>query len=223
MLQTIILIDQIAYLSTKPITRADFIYIIDVLMTSIICAYIIINLIVKNEEFYTQFISDNPFYKTVIGIFAAIKAFRFYQIFMINVQIRVVVECVFKVMAFITDILFVILIFFLIFATMGISFYGGNVNSGSQELYEEIYGEELDEKIMIFNFNDYYHSMLTLFIVMMTGWHGWDKLNTLGNEMSMKHNIFFGFFFFFSNMVFLNILFGFLVDNINAYLSEKLE
>jgi len=59
----------------------------------------------------------------------------------------------------------VTLIFFIIYATIGISVFGGNVNSGSPEMHEKIYGDELDENMMLFNFNDYYHSFLTLFMI----------------------------------------------------------
>lgn len=81
-------------------------------------------------------------------------------------EINTIVMGTYRSLPFIVDILTAIGIFFLIFGTIGISVYGGNINSGSPAVYERTYGDELDETTMMFNFNDYYHAFLTMFMIM---------------------------------------------------------
>ena len=85
---------------------------------------------------------------------------------MLNDQIKAVFNGFFKALEFLADILLVIGVIFLLFGTLGISLYGGNINSGSPEQYSEIYGDDMDESLMLFSFNDYYHSILTMFMIM---------------------------------------------------------
>lgn len=92
-------------------------------------------------------------------------------------------------------------------------FYGGSVHSGTNEKYFKTYGEEIDETSMIFNFNDYYHSFISLFMIMEFTWWGYDRVVTLECVMSAWHNVFFLSFFYFANINLLNILIGFLVKN----------
>lgn len=179
---------------------------------------------VNKELYYTNFSIDNPNFKRTVGILLTMKSFRFFNLFMLNGQIRAVFGGFIKSLPFLTDILLVIGVIFLLFGTLGISIYGGNINSGSPEQYQETYGDEMDENLMLFNFNDYYHSFLTLFMIMQIGWFGFDKTNTLGMKLTFWHNVFFFGFFFMANVIFNNILFGFLVDNttasIDSYLSK---
>ena len=137
----------------------------------------------------------------MIGLYVVIKAYRFYRWVFMKKEINTIVMGTYKSLPFIGDILAAIGVFFLIFGTIGISIYGGNINSGSPEKFEKIYGGELDETLMLFNFNDYYHAFLTMFMIMQTGWGGYDKTNTLGMELHFFHNIFFVGFFFFSNII----------------------
>lgn len=51
-------------------------------------------------------------------------------------EINTIVMGTYRSLPFIADILAAIGIFFLIFGTIGISVYGGNINSGSPEKFE---------------------------------------------------------------------------------------
>lgn len=221
--QFFFLFDQICYLTTKKYTRADNVFYLDLIVSGFILGCIFICILNQHPLYYIKYSEFNPSFKRYVGVFSVLKAFRFYKLLTYNIQIRVIIEAVFKSFAFISDILFVMGVIYFLFATAGIAIYGGNINSGSPALYEEVYGEELDEMMMIFNFNDYYHSFLLLFMIMMNGWHGFEKPNTLGMEFSMWHNLFFASFFFFTGLIYIGVLFGNLVGSVDTYLSEKLD
>lgn len=105
---------------------------------------------------------------------------------------------------------------------MGIYFFGGSIHSASGELFEERYGSELSDNMKIFNFNDYYHSFMIMFMIMFTGWGGFDKMVTLNQNPTAWYNIYFVSFFFLSNIIFLNILVGFLCDNTDCIMNAHL-
>lgn len=221
--QFFFLFDQICYVSTRKYSSAQNIFYFDIIISGFILGCILICLLNQHPMYYVKYSEFNPSFKRYIGVFSVLKAFRFYQLLTYNIQIKVIIQAVFKSFAFISDILFVMGVIYFLYATAGISIYGGNINSGSPAVYEEIYGDELDEMMMIFNFNDYYHSFLLLFMIMMNGWHGFEKTNTLGMELTMWHNLFFASFFFFTGLIYIGVLFGNLVGSVDTYLSEKLD
>ena len=181
----------------------------------------------RPEEFYySQLMSKNRGYLKWLCVLFVIKSARFLRLFRFNKQISMVTKVIFDSFAFLTDILGIIVIFFFLFGSLGMSMFGGNVNSATPAQFEAIYGDEPDELLMMMNFNDYYYSILTLFTVMMGGWTSTVALNTaaFGTEHnSMAYNVFFLIYFFFVNLCFLNTLFGFLVDNVSANLEVAME
>jgi hypothetical protein len=91
---------------------------------------------VENELYYITFTQNQSSYKILIGLFIVLKAYRFYNWVFMKKEINTIVMGTYKALPFIADILAAIGIFFLIFGTVGISIYGGNINSGSPEKFE---------------------------------------------------------------------------------------
>ena len=103
--------------------------------------------------------------------------------------------------------------------------FGGNVNSATPKLFDEVYGDEPDMGLLVCNFNDYFFSIMTLFTVMLGGWTDIIKVNTVNfgtDNNSMIYNIYFITYFFFVSLCFMNTLFGFLVDNVAANLDATI-
>lgn len=220
-INAVLFLDYLTFLNSVRYESKYYTYVLDLVLGVIIGSYILIHLISSNNLYYQSLEADHPNFKKMIGLLFISKAFRFYKLFMYIPQIRVVVEVAFKSFAFITDIFGIILIFFFIFATIGIAVFGGGMSTESFVRFEEKYGDELDDQVTIMNFNDYPQAMITLFIIMLSDWLGQLPTNTLFVKDSMVNNFFFIIFFFFTNMCFLNILFGFMVDNVNAYLEAE--
>ena len=221
-INAVLFFDYLVFLLSVRYESKYFSYVLDLILGIIVGSYILAHLLSSNNLYYQSFVADHPNYKKTVGLLFVAKAFRFYRLFMFKTQIRVVVEVAFKSFAIITDIFGIILVFFFVFATIGIAIFGGGMNTESFVRFEEKYGGELDEGVTIMNFNDYPQSMITLFIIMLSDWLGQLPTNTLFVPDSMVNNFFFITFFFFTNMCFLNILFGFMVDNVNAYLEAEM-
>ena len=164
-IQFFLLIDRLMELGTKEVTFEDKWQILDIPLTGIVLAYIVICLLVESSDYYIDFLNYNSEYRRMFGVIVVCKSFRFFDLVLLNKDINAYCDGVLKCCKYVLDLLFVIFIFFMIYSIIGITFYGGNINSGSPDLYMKIYDEELDENMMLFNFNDFYHSFLTLFMI----------------------------------------------------------
>ncbi len=153
-------------MASKNIRWDDVYYILDILLTGIVCAFITLCLLNSKKIFYVNFLNDNSFFRRVIGVIVVCKALRFYKLWLRSPTLKAIFESIYEATTYVGDILYIELILIIIYGVIGLALYGGNLNSGSPEVYEEIYGEEIDENMMIFNFNDFYHSFLTLFMIM---------------------------------------------------------
>lgn len=210
--------DRIFYLISKRIDNKDYPIVIDLILTAIVGGLIIIHMLSSHEVYTEQLIMENRVYKKYIGFLFTVKAVRCFKLMLYQKEIKLVFEVALKSFGFIADILLIMIIIFFIFATIGISLFGGGVNTGSFKEFEKKYDEELSAETAHLNFNDYYHSFYTLSIVMLDSWLIAIRVATVSQEPSIGYNIFFILFFFISNMCFLNILFGFVVGSVDSYL-----
>jgi hypothetical protein len=180
---------------------------------------------IPKSAYYIEMMTENrSMFKYLCSLFV-VKSIRFLKLFGYNKQIAVVTKVIFDSFAFVKDILGIIVIFFFLFGAVGMSMFGGNVNSDTPKLFEEVYGDEPDDVLLGMNFNDYYYAIVTLYTVMLGGWTDVIKVNTVafGKENnSMVYNAYFIIYFFFVSLCFLNTLFGFLVDNVAANLDATI-
>ena len=116
-------------------------------------------------------------------------------------------------------------IIFLLFSSVGISVFGGYVNSKSVSEFGKLtQGDSLDDGLEYYNFNDYMNAFLALYTIILAGWQDLLEMNSFANDnRSMFFNYYFVAFFVVANIFLLNILIGFIIDNIVAYLSEDIE
>lgn len=68
------------------------------------------------------------------------------------------------------DLIGMMAIIMLFFSSIGISIFGGVVNSSNIPSFEEITGEPFDGGLEYFNFNDYMNSFICLYSVLLAGW-----------------------------------------------------
>lgn len=84
-----------------------------------------------------------------------------------------------------------------------------------------MYGEELDEGVKFYNFNDYYHTFTTLLNTMLTGYGDYFKITSIRIGKSWWNNIYFISFFLITNCIFLNILIGMICESTAALLNNN--
>lgn len=181
---------------------------------------------ITDSTYFEEMMPKNrSMFKWLSVLFVA-KSIRFLKMFGHNPEIRIVTGVIFDSVAFISDILGIIVVFFFLFSAMSITLFGGNVNTNTPAAFDERYGGEPDDLLMMMHFNDYPTSIFSLFTIMMAGYTGTLRLVTSlipEERNTMLYNIFFLIYFFFVNMCFLNVLFGFFVDNVSAGLESGLE
>lgn len=138
-------------------------------------------------------------------------------------EIRIVLDVLVNSAIFLTDVIGMLGIVMLLFSSVGITIFGGVLNSKSLATFEGIMGDKPSGGSEYLNFNDYLNSFTTLFTAILSGWQDPLKMLSFSNpNRSMYHNYFFVAFFICANLFLLNVLIGFIIDNIVAYLSEDI-
>lgn len=150
-----------------------------------------------------------------------LKSVYLYQLVLKIDLIRKLLIGTIKSLAFISDLIKVIVFFFFLYGNIALYIYGGAVNSGSSKIFEERFGDELAEPEYLFNFNDYFNTFYTLFMIMMTGHGGYDMYLTLGVPLSWWNNLYFISFFFVTNCIFLSILIGLICESTGAMMNSE--
>ena len=85
-------------------------------------------------------------------------------------ELRIVLDVLYKSTLFLIDLIGMMGIIMLLFSAVGISMFGGVINSAGISKFEEIVGEELDGGFEYYNFNDYLNALLCLWTVILCGW-----------------------------------------------------
>lgn len=138
-------------------------------------------------------------------------------------EIRIVLDVLINSAKFLIDVIGMMGIVTLLFSSAGITIFGGQMNSTVWATYAKVVGEDPNEGFQYINFNDYLNAITTLWVVLLSGWQDTLKNMSFGNpNRSMTHNYYFVCFFLIANLMLMNVLIGFIIDNIVAYLSEDI-
>jgi Ion transport protein len=139
-------------------------------------------------------------------------------------EIRIVLDVLINSAIFLIDVIGMMGIVMLLFSSVGITMFGGVMNSKALAGWKAIItDDDFDEGSQYLNFNDYFNSLLMLLTIIFSGWQ--DPLKMMCFSMpnrNYNHNYFFVAFFVCANLFLLNVLIGFIIDNIVAYLSEDI-
>lgn len=132
-------------------------------------------------------------------------------------------QVIYPAFKFIYDLTLQILIVFLIFASIGLNFFGGSINSFSLDLYNEDMNLDLNYEYL--NFNTFINSLVFLFVVITN--NDWPVLANIciadsgkaGNRRLLR--FVFIFFKFFINYLLLNSILAFLMEILHVYQKKK--
>ena len=119
------------------------------------------------------------------------------------------------------------MIIFFFFGTIGITLFGGAVNSTTPDFYKQKVGSDLPTGYWFLNFNDFPNAILVLYVnVINNNWVFITNMLCLSKDDS--RTIFKWYFVIFQlivNLFIMNILVGFIIDNImtnfDLYISEE--
>ena len=115
------------------------------------------------------------------------------------------------------DVFAQVVVLFIVFASIGVNLFGGNINSYAMDLYNDALGT--DAEYEVFNFNTFTNSAITLFIVMLN--NNWPALANLSvitnNQYKRQMKFMFVFFKFTVNYIFVNSLIAFMIQIFNDF------
>ena len=141
-------------------------------------------------------------------------------------KVDMIRKIIFNIMAYfpyILEVLKVKLFFFFVYGNIALYIYGGSVNSGSSKIFEERFGEVLEEPESLFNFNDFFNSAYTLMVIMLTGYEDYFKYLTLGSSVSWLNSFYFVSFYFVTYHIFISILCGLVGEGVAEFFLEHLK
>lgn len=121
------------------------------------------------------FVSHNIGLMKIWGFIAILKLFRIFLFYFRFDQKDIRKSILYPCYKFISDITLQLLVIFVIFASLGLNLFGGNINSFSLDLYNEDRETEYDYDI--FNFNTFANSFIFLFLITLN--NDWPLLANL--------------------------------------------
>lgn len=134
-------------------------------------------------------------------------------------EIRIVIDVLINSALFLIDVIGMMGIVMMLFSSVGLTLFGGIINSKSVEGFEDYFPQDDGQEYL--NFNDYLNALTLLFVIILSGWQDPLRMLSYANpHRCLSHNYFFVAFFVCTNLFLLNVLIGFIIDNIVAYLSE---
>jgi len=107
----------------------------------------------------------------------------------------------------------------LVFSSVGMALFGGNVTSATPAAYKKITGGDWNSGMDYLNFNDYFTSMYCLYVIFTGGWNGVDETNMFMNPKYNKkiaYEYFFISYFLVANICLMNVVQSFFIDQICA-------
>lgn len=154
---------------------------------------------------------------TIAKIISVIKFLRRIR------EMKLILDVMVKSSLFLLDLFGMMGIVMLLFSSIGISLFGGVINSSNIPNFEDITGEPFDDGLEFFNFNDYMNALVCLYSIILAGWQDFLRMTCFAYpKRSFLHNYYFVLFFLVANMFLLNILIGFIIDNIVEYLCDDI-
>lgn len=130
-----------------------------------------------------------------------------------------IISAIKQVVPMVKDLLMMYLVILLSFGTLGVYFYGGQINSNSNALYKKYTGGDISDNYIRLNFNDIVGSILFMLVSSFCA----DSLSlykmVIANSNHMvATGIFFAAFYFIGLLIVLNIILGTILGFITTYL-----
>lgn len=133
-------------------------------------------------------------------------------------QVGLTLSITYHLVPFLWNLFGMVLIIFFMFATVGISLFGGYTNSTTNTLYQNKLGAAMTTGYAYVNFNDFPNSINMLFVnVVNNNWILFCNFTILSEDDSRTNlKWYFVVFQLITNYVMMNILVGFIIDNITT-------
>jgi len=153
---------------------------------------------------------------------------RMHLIMMEYANYKVIVKTCVHIIPLITDLINMYIIVILFYATLGLTMFGGVINTGFPAQFESIAGEELDAAEVRLNFNDISNSIVYLIIMNVsyynTGIQKGLAAATVVNDSGLKMfftRVYFYSFLLITELIIINIIIGFVIEFLELYANNS--
>lgn len=140
--------------------------------------------------------------------------------------IKVLLQVMSKAFVLCKSLYQMLFILLLLFSSIGMYLFGGNITSKTPEEYNKVTGGSVSAGADLYNFNDYWCSILCCLAMIFGGWSGTDSLmmyKDLNRYNKWIYEYFFISYFFFVNLCLVNVVTSFFVDSVMCVAGEVLE
>ncbi len=158
------------------------------------------------------------------GMFCFMKFIKMHKILMGFTDYEILVKTCLDVIPIVIDLLKIYLIVLIFYGTLGMFLFGGVMNTKFLGVFEELTGDELDEEMLMFNFNDIINSIIFFFNMNLAGYIeniqiglvAWRAQNSSDFKLLMMRFYFYSFLII-TEFVILNVIVGFICDFMGVY------
>lgn len=162
---------------------------------------------------------------------AFLKFFRLHYIMTISfTSYKVIVKTCIHIVPLILDLISIYLIVVLFYATLGLTMFGGVINTGFPSKYETVVGEELDMAEINLSFNDLTNSMVYLVTMnisyFMTGIQKGLAASAIVSNSSFYlflTRVYFYSFMIITEMIIIDLIIGFIMEFLEQYSNNSKE
>jgi len=113
-----------------------------------------------------------------------------------------------------------LVVVFIFFGQLGIHFFGGVISSHTPLIYAQRSGGSMSTNYEILNFNDFPNSLMMLWALLVNNCWPTLTISAVSRDNQPYQMVFFVVFILVTCVVILNIVVGFVIDVILAYLGE---
>jgi hypothetical protein len=158
-------------------------------------------------------------------IFICVKLLTKFLIYIKKVPLfKMMASAINKSLYLIKDLAAMFVIVLILFTSVGVNLFGGNISDQTVKNWGEKFGKDQDAPRrgeLMMNFNDYIYGIITLMSTTMQGWNHM-KIVVFDNEKynRMIYPYFHFGFFFVANVMLLNVMLGFFINVIMASLDD---
>ncbi|MCP4523361.1 MAG: ion transporter [Candidatus Gracilibacteria bacterium] len=164
-------------------------------------------------------------YIAIVKIWAFFCIMKFFRIFIYYFKFdgkKLKSNIIYPSLKFIKEIIYQVFILYIIFSSLGLNIFGGNINSFALDIYNDEMGTDLDYEYV--NFNTFLNSMVFFFIVTFNNdWPVLVNISIINVDHPKRRMMKFIFVFFklLVNFILINSLIAFIIEIFHEYEKNK--
>ena len=171
----------------------------------------------------TNFVGSHALY--ICWAFSAFFKFTRLHVIMMNyTNYNVIVKTCIHIIPLITDLINMYLVVILLYAALGMTMFGGIINSSFPDKFEEVMDAELDAEAVMYHFNDLPNAILYFVVMNVGGYLDNITQGLAATRVVSKSSVslflsrcYFYSFLLITELIIINIIVGFIMEFLELY------